>query len=89
MSILTTFGPLEFVNVENTKIIPFCVVGSKTKFNQVWGDKGKWILMWRWLYFFFQVWYEMARELIPSLPSFPTLEHTAASSCSSFVKVIV
>lgn len=28
----------------------------------------------------------MARELIPSLPSFPTLEHAAASSCNSFIK---
>lgn len=30
----------------------------------------------------------MARELIPSLPSFPTLEHSAAASCSTFIKVI-
>ena len=37
----------------------------------------------------FQVWYEMARELIPSLPSFPPLEHTAVPSCSTFVKVIL
>lgn len=28
----------------------------------------------------------MARELIPSLPSFPTLEHSAAASCSTFIK---
>ena len=39
-------------------------------------------------YIWFQVWYDMARELIPSLPSFPALEHSAAASCGTFIKVI-